>query len=878
MTTNDLNILLTKYPLLQQFCIRRLEHDCFSEAIPPYFAFILAVLDHPGPPVCFVFPKRGDAPRSAAVLFALLRFKSRETELAKKLGEKQFKEGDLVRIHPTRHVYRYVGFNNDQSNLVALQTLDGTGKHWLDPAIVIPRLEITKARRPLGKLDTIGIQSPPPSPLDILLGTSTFGNHSLIETEIVVLDAQNEFSDFVASVALEICGSPSQTPLLDLVPFGDLNEASGGASWFHKWDERCQGEPLIAVTHSAQIISDFCASSDTKSRLIVVNGLSRLKGVQTYDDISDTQHLVIFCDQSDFHLIDEVGGRGCKIWYLNGPEIIPARNETISFSRGVLSPVGKWACNHELLRVEDEACGDSKLDEICLKLRGLGSTSKMETNSPTEILTKSIWRLLIEAAGLIATPNQLQLSIVMQQINGLRAELAGNKAWLLPKVFDVLMETIDALEVAYKPDSCLGTAKGTALYKLIRTAEQKSQKWIVLTKSPGQVPNVNLWLNQHHISMHDRVISASNLPDDEFYDQVICLSWFSGETLKGVAEKMNTPLITVLSYTFERVWVRQAGKQIANSVSGCQLTERQKSDLLGLESTINPTSQQQSQTISEPVVVSVEGDSDIWLFERRLREIRKDGGVKACETPDAVSAWYIGFVGDLYAYLTETHQVSVATELVLSRSKTRQKLPERVVANLVQGDYVVFPESSERELVYELADRILGESAVGLRKRAHAWKDALTSSKLSPEEFLRQAKDLGRSKHIITIRNWFFDSAQIGPGGSNDDLKEDIELIELVTDSQELKTEKETVLHAIKELRSAHLSAGMRLRDALLQKLPQVIGEVEEKGTRVDLGELGSAWVVQVENIATESEMRERSQVNRLIHNQSVSQRSLLYV
>ena len=98
-----------------------------------------------------------------------------------------------------------------------------------------------------------------------------------------------------------------------------------------------------------------------------------------------------------------------------------------------------------------------------------------------------------------------------------------------------------------------------------------------------------------------------------------------------------------------------------------------------------------------------------------------------------------------------------------------------------------------------------------------------------------------------------------------------------MTDSQELKKSKEAVWNAIKDLRGAHLSAGMRLRDVLLQKLPQVIGQVEEKGTRVDLGELGSAWIVQVETIAAESEMRERSQVNRLIQSPSGTQLNLLY-
>jgi hypothetical protein len=54
----------------------------------------------------------------------------------------------------------------------------------------------------------------------------------------------------------------------------------------------------------------------------------------------------------------------------------------------------------------------------------------------------------------------------------------------------------------------------------------------------------------------------------------------------------------------------------------------------------------------------------------------------------------------------------------------------------------------------------------------------------------------------------------------------------------------------------------------LLQRLPTVIGEIEENGTEIDLGELGSAWVVQVESVATNTEPRGYREVNRLLWEQ----------
>ena len=72
-------------------------------------------------------------------------------------------------------------------------------------------------------------------------------------------------------------------------------------------------------------------------------------------------------------------------------------------------------------------------------------------------------------------------------------------------------------------------------------------------------------------------------------------------------------------------------------------------------------------------------------------------------------------------------------------------------------------------------------------------------------------------------------------------------------------------IEAIKALRSAHLSAGVRLRDILIQRLPDVIGRIEEEGSVVDLGDLGSAWIVQVESIAATTEGRAWGEINRLL-------------
>jgi hypothetical protein len=270
--------------------------------------------------------------------------------------------------------------------------------------------------------------------------------------------------------------------------------------------------------------------------------------------------------------------------------------------------------------------------------------------------------------------------------------------------------------------------------------------------------------------------------------------------------------------------------------------------------------------VETPPIPANSTDTAIWNFEQRLRAARKGLAASPTYATDTISARYVSFVGDAFAFLTETHKVPVATALVSSRVRQNQKLPERDVANIKQGDFLVFPESGERELVQELADKLIGSPAPKIRKLARMWKDVLQSSGLTPEEFLCQARNFNRPRHLVTIRHWFADTLQIGPRE-----KDDLVLIALVTNNSELDANIEDVRLAIERLWGAHLSAGMQLRDVLLQRLPQVINQVEENGTQIDLGELGSAWVVQVDSVASNSEMRGHNEVNRLLLEQPSS-------
>jgi hypothetical protein len=90
-----------------------------------------------------------------------------------------------------------------------------------------------------------------------------------------------------------------------------------------------------------------------------------------------------------------------------------------------------------------------------------------------------------------------------------------------------------------------------------------------------------------------------------------------------------------------------------------------------------------------------------------------------------------------------------------------------------------------------------------------------------------------------------------------------LEIIAEVSGDAAFRSRIDSVWDAICDVRSAHIAAGRKLSDFLLEELPRKLQRVSEEETMVDLT-LGRVWVVQVEEIG-DIEERSYTEVNRLL-------------
>jgi len=288
-------------------------------------------------------------------------------------------------------------------------------------------------------------------------------------------------------------------------------------------------------------------------------------------------------------------------------------------------------------------------------------------------------------------------------------------------------------------------------------------------------------------------------------------------------------------------------------------SQEDKTELLKLDPNIKlvwPEAIKSNDETHEPYLSN---DFSIFDFEQRFKTARKGGMTVLPEGEESVPAKYVSFVGDSFAYLTESHKVPIVTGLLASNKTAQQQIPLRKVDEMKAGDFVVFKEGGSKDVIQAIADLMLGEKAQTLRNLAHMWRRALLACVFTPERLHDQVVRAGGTHSLIAIKNWLYDNYQIGPGKN-----EDLDLVARITGSSELKESQEEIWNAIETIRSAHHSAGMRLKKVLLHKLPEHLDAIKQEGTRINVDDLVTAWVMQVESIGSEFEPYSKLKVNEL--------------
>lgn len=871
--------LVARYPLLSDL---QFGTGGVRDAPLPGLGLLLAAANKCEPGACcFVFPRSSSITSATAVIGALTRLKSDFPRRVEDFARRGFTRGQRVSVLPTGHVYEFDGVFEDPSDRFSRprfrlkvirvhRRVREYGPHLESAVRSFPVDEALRLRptdedaRPFGKENT-DLGEWTESALDQLIGIRSGGNFGLFGNYALMLAYHVDTERFAESITLGSDRSADETldHLLTWGRIGDggmLEPGERGAV-----DE----EPLIAVTHTVDQLAEACEESEVCSKLVLVDGVTALtRNLQAFDRIAARQRVIIIADHEDEDRLDELAARGCVIWKLTAAEILGRTRENAADSgqrraisaASVFSDARRAAINCERLHLTTIPVACEELEQAA----GAIATAEQSLPEEDDTLGRSVGRAfgaLLQVSAWFTRPSKEELIGLQAGMTRLGQAILSHETWAPLEYSSALRLAIRLLN-NYAGSAAVGAARFAAL---LSTLDQltAAHSYAIVTRTMSAANKIRALLSEY--VAEPIVYGIAALPDDFDVDKLIITSWPTSALMRNVVGRYAAPDVQLLACPFEERWLRG---MVATS------TARERRWHIGLAEKKNLVDAPEGAVsslgdrfpnglTSRESSGMLDGDaksrSAIERLEHWSQPRRKDMTTVDAPESDRRPARYVGFVGSTYAYLTPGRELPVVTGLLRGLLPKQARIPMNTVDHLKIGEYVLFRDSGDRDVIALLAEEMLGRDRYRkLREIAEKWKPVLRSIGTSQPEIFRQLTAVGLHKHAATVRSWLTDPDRIGPGA-----QPDLVAIALAARNDELAAEADMVWDAIQQLRGAHIGAGSRLSEILLAELPAKIGRSRDEETMVDLT-FGHVWVVQIEEIGSLEE-RSYTEVNRLL-------------
>lgn len=859
------------YPLLTPLRIAEMPRSAW-ESLPGFLGLLLAAAESPDRrSCCFVFPDASRVASTAAALLALSKLAREFDDLAREYAQRKFEPGQRVTVRPSGHVYEYTGvwdLRDGHPDRFRLQVLgSGDARSLLVSEIL--RLEPTSRKRPKGQVGT-PLGCPEQGILDRLLEIAGYGNRALFRNRIMYLTSRTKFEAFVENTALyrPQAGATNDVggELHDILPWGSIREDGTLALEDHY---QAEGEPLLAVTHSVENVAEACALAEPFSRVVFADGPDKLvRNLQAYDQIADSQKLIVVADHGSEDALSMLEERECCIWRVSAEEIDPGRDASSGAKSVFFGRTFNAARNYRELEIDAIDCSSNHLETAAENLIRVGKhLDSYESDEETKRCLCGLFGLLFRLSGHCTPPETQEQSEFLGRLNSLEHAVERRAIWVPEEVMAHLRDAGAALRrfVSTSGTEYLGTGqtKREALLEMLRAnGVQGGRRAAVVTRSQANADTTRRWLRTRGINVP--VLCDGTFPETEFFDILVVLSWLNARRFGKLVRRYAAPRVCLLGYPFERRWLQQFSSRFLRDRASGRLSRAVRSELLGLpeqllasthdHAPVQPPAETQTR-VSDPL--------SIFDIEHKIMRRRKGSPPAARSSQDTCPASYVGFVGETYAYLTENHAVPVITDLIKADASSPSPIPEHTADRLQIGDFLLFREGSDRDVVRLFAEEMMGRDLYEeQRALAACWRRALLSLGGSAREVNRRLSGYGLRRVESTVRSWMGNKNIIGPN-----KRSDIEAIAAAAGKERFAGSPEKVWEAIENIRAVHRSAGHRISEWLLAELAEKRDLVAGGEARVDL-DFGRFWIVEVEDLDSDLDQYPVGQVNRLLWEQ----------
>jgi len=851
-----------RYPLLTQLHVYGEEQHSSTvpEALQASIAIAENILeeeaDHKR--LAMIFPVLLDCPEWIAICCSLIAinrdFSSAIESMADfKRGQKLLLDDHCVveyvkreKIDGTSFLWMKMGAKSKAGQKPKDTTKTFNVNEWL-------RFQPADTKRPLTPIENLDLH-PPGHPLDQLLGINSFGNRSIFQNRILLVSRLAKVRQFAEHATIyNPCLPEEPIQLRDLFQWGGITEEGELDQWGH---QQVKAEPVLGVAPDLITLREYLSNHQPSETLIILDTrLPFANDLQALDELLDEGYPIFALMENrhsdDLKYLEE---RSFRTWAWSDQELgqfelaerYDLKNRKMPFRH-----FHRSVQNFSARSVKETVCDYSGLDSAFEKLH-LYSKQRRSDDPELVMIEGRFYQCLLNLARLLrplgmegAAHRDKNLKTLIEQA---KADIADKAMWLEEDAMATALEFIEDIttlisNIDRMPDKVM------ELQELLDSTKKNSQRTIVLSEA-SEVPHTeSYWDEKFPLQQNVEFVTASSLDFDKDCDQLIVCGWLGANRMRELFDSCIAPSITVLMHPFEQKWLRSALRRWERSDQR-ELSVLQKANML--RTTLqNMPGEGQSEGGRKPAAVS-QTEFDIVEFEIRLNIYRRALYARPSVSGETTMARFVAFSQDTYSYFRPNHKVPVVTDLITGHASESAEVRPADISQLKVGDYVIFREGSNSDLLRDLADRALARVGKGEHRAvAGLWKKALKHFvDFHPQGFDRALRELrkgGLKRSDITIRNWMNNEHTIGP-----QRHQDLDIIAQVSGDKELQTRVEYVHRAIKEVRGAHHQAGDFLAKRLIAQLPSLLQAGFDEANMIEIEDVGSALVVRVEDIGDE--------------------------
>jgi hypothetical protein len=215
---------------------------------------------------------------------------------------------------------------------------------------------------------------------------------------------------------------------------------------------------------------------------------------------------------------------------------------------------------------------------------------------------------------------------------------------------------------------------------------------------------------------------VNEVPVDQDFEQLLVVTWPSAKRFDRLLRQYAAQRLQILAYAFERHWIRDYQQTYQRSAAP-KLSTKRKSILLGLMAGLPDGAEPNEGPLPEPGT-DHPGPFDL-PAERYLvrRKSASHAGGNGTEFDESCDAYYVDFAGQTFAYITEGHELPIVNGFISGNRSATAALYHRSVEELKVGDFVLFRDSGDSDIIRFIAEDGIGAKEYALlRAKASRWR------------------------------------------------------------------------------------------------------------------------------------------------------------